>query len=352
MRRWRSSVLLLAISMLAVVIGFLRVITQPTPLPPGSSYSAQPDGALALYSWLSAAGAQPLRLTSLSTDTLPSSVLLVEPTSVVDSPTRQFLNNVADNHGTVVLAGESVQWLVLARQLGVTAEPRASPSTSVITPDGLTLPFTTRFRISADGAQPLLVEDDGTWAGLRVPYRQGTLIVIASAGPFTNAGLANPETARFVFRDVVAPAAGQAIAFDEIERPFGGVAAPGPPTANELLFQTPPGWALVYIALLTFTFLLLTGRRLGPALVARSAADSQRTMYEHVQMLADLYHRAGQLAAARSAFSRHYARQQPRATDPAMFAEALAQLNAARTEQELIKAVTSVEARRRHDPPP
>ena len=49
---------------------------------------------------------------------------------------------------------------------------------------------------------------DGDWVGLRRSYKQGTLIVLASPDPLTNAGLADASTARFVFRQVVAPSIG------------------------------------------------------------------------------------------------------------------------------------------------
>ena len=47
MSRLRSSMVLLGICVVALLIGTLRVVTQRTPLPTGSSYSAQPDGAQA-----------------------------------------------------------------------------------------------------------------------------------------------------------------------------------------------------------------------------------------------------------------------------------------------------------------
>ena len=49
MTRVRSSMVLLGICVAALLIGALRLATERTPLPAGSSYSAQPDGALALY---------------------------------------------------------------------------------------------------------------------------------------------------------------------------------------------------------------------------------------------------------------------------------------------------------------
>ena len=107
-------------------------------------------------------------------------------------------------------------------------------------------------------------------------------------------------------REIVSPAIGHAVGFDEIHHSFTPTAA-GPATVNTLLFDTPPGRAVIYVALLTFVYLLLSGRRLGPPLPARDPSEMRRTMYEHVQMLADLYRRAGQFRFAQEYFAHHYA---------------------------------------------
>ena len=64
--RWRSSMLLLGMCVVAILIGVLRLATDHPKPPSSSSYSADPDGTLALYTWLSeTAGVQPQRLTDL-----------------------------------------------------------------------------------------------------------------------------------------------------------------------------------------------------------------------------------------------------------------------------------------------
>jgi uncharacterized protein DUF4350 len=330
---------LLGICIVAVLIGALRLASQQQQQPIGSSVSAAPDGALAVYAWLGDIGAHPSRLTSRAIEPDVTSVVIVQPPTLPDAAAVQALNAVADGGGTLVLAGDSLQWLVTARSLGVTVVA-ASPSQRTLTPDGLELPIKPGFRLRAEGAQPLLVSDDGGLVGLRRAYRAGTLIVVASAAPLTNAGLRDDPTARFVYRNIVAPLQGQSVAFDEYQR-LPETTASGPTTLNQLLFQTAAGMALIYVGLLIFAYLFLTGRRLGPALAQPSAADSQRTMYEHVQMLANLYHRAGQLNVAREAFIRHYSRLHARGA-PAD-ADALTRVAAARTEAELISALADLD---------
>jgi hypothetical protein len=328
---------LLGICVVAVLIGALRLATEQQQQPIGSSVSAAPDGALGVYTWLTDTGAQTSRLTSRAIDPDVGSVVIVQPQALPDSTTRQALNRVADRGGTLVLAGDSLQWLVTARSLGVTVEP-ATPSQRTLTPDGLEVAISPRFRVRAAGAQPLLVTEDGQLAGLSLAYRRGTLIVIASATPLTNAGLRDDATARFVYRAIVAPLQDQSVAFDEYQR-VPDTSGSAPATLNQLLLQSPAGRALLYVSLLIFAYLLLTGRRLGPALAMRSAADSQRTMYEHVQMLGNLHQRAGQLNVVREAFLRHYSRLYARAGMAPAEAEALARVQSARTEAELVSAV-------------
>jgi uncharacterized protein DUF4350 len=343
--RLRSSMVLLGICVVAVVIGAIRLATQPAEQPPGSSLSSAADGALALYTWMSEMGVQTERVSTRSFDAAVGAVIIVQPPTVLDSAARGAFNAVADRGGTIVLSGDSVQWLLAARNFGVTVDT-ASPTSRAVTPDGLSFPIGDRFRLHADAATPILLADDGQWLGLEMPYRQGRLILISSSIPLSNTGLSDPSIARFVYRTVVAPLAGQTVAFDEFER-APALTGASPSSINQLLFQTSGGLAIVYAALLTFAFLLLAGRRLGPALAEPSAAESRRTMYEHIQMLADLYRRAGQLHAMRESFSRHYARRLARGAvnnrHAAKFAEALHRIESARTQAELVSAVADVD---------
>ncbi|MBV9603083.1 MAG: DUF4350 domain-containing protein [Chloroflexi bacterium] len=352
MSRIRSSMLLLGIAVAAILIGGLRLLTEQAQLPAGSSASAQPDGALALYTWLGDLGGQTQRLSDTAIDPSASTVVILEPPAILDQATRDALDAFTDRGGTIVLAGDSLPWLISARTLGVTVEPAAQQASTATTPDGLSLPLTSRYRLRAGaaGAEPLLLRDDGDWVGLNMPYRDGNLIVIASPEPLTNAGLADDATARFVFRELVSPAigSGQSVAFDEIDRSgFGSGTAAGTPNMAQLLFQTSPGRAILYAAVLTFVFLVLAGRRLGPPVYLRSAADSPRTMYEHVQMLANLYRRAGQLRVVRETLGRHYARALARGALPpsraAALSGALAGLDSATTESELVTAIATIE---------
>jgi hypothetical protein len=334
----------------AILLGLLRVATQRTPLPTGSSYSADPDGAQALFTWIHEVGGTSRRLrdSMMRDDRVPAELVILQPQSPIDPSAGRAFDVVPQHGGTLMVAGDSLAWLVYTRDLGVTVEPIRNGATSVSSPDeAIHYAVLARYRVHADGATPLLITSSGDWVALRMPYKQGSLVVLATPEPLLNAPLHNDAVARFVYREVVAPSNGGEIVFDEAHHSFAPSGLVGAPaTLNSLLFETPPGRAVVYVSVLAFAYLLLTGRRLGPPLPARPPGETRRTMFEHVQMLANLYRRAGQLAVVRSTFSRHSARLLARgASSPkraAALAEALARIDTARTESELISAVASI----------
>lgn len=342
---------LLGICIVALLIGTLRVATQRTPLPTGSSYSTQPDGAQALYTWAESIGTISSRLQDQTVlDAGPSTTLLVlQPETILDATVRDVFDRVPAQGGTLVIAGDSLAWLLYARSLGVTVEPIRNGVSGATTPDGaLTLPIVGRYRVRADPAAPLLVTADGDWVALRMPYKGGTLIVLATPQPLTNIALGEPQTARFVFREVLTGAVGRPFIVDESHHSFAPSVAGGPATVNKLLFETSAGRAVIFAAVLTFGYVLLSSRRLGPALAARPPTEMRRTMYEHVRMLANLYRRAGQLDLVRAAFGRHFARLLARGAtgsvkQTAALTAALARVEAARTESELVAAVASAQ---------
>jgi hypothetical protein len=352
MSRARSSIVLLGICVVALLIGTLRVATDRPPLPTGSSYSTQPDGAQGLYDWAATIGASSSRLQDqlLPDGQTAATLLVLQPETMLGSTVQDAFDTVPRQGGTLVVAGDSLPWLLYARKLGITVEPIRNGADSAVTPDGaLTLAMISRYRLHADGATPLLIAPSGDWVALRMPYQQGSLVVIATPQPLTNAALRDPATARFVYREVLSPAIGQPFIVDEAHHSFAPRLAGGSATVNQLLFETSPGRAVIFAAVLTFVYVLLSGRRLGPALPARPPTETRRTMYEHVQMLANLYRRAGQFAVVRQAFSRQFARSIARGASgspkrTAALALALTRVEAARTESELVAAVASAQA--------
>jgi hypothetical protein len=349
--RLRSSMVLLGICVVALFIGFLRLVTERPPPPTGSSYSTEPNGAQALYTWIESSGGRPQRLHEpiVRGAQAPRTVLILQPETPIDAAGGDGYESVTTDGGTLILAGDSLPWVLYARQLGITVEPVRGASPRAIAPDGgLQLLLAARYRLRAADAQPLLIDPNGEWLGLRKPYKQGTLIVIATPDPFLNAPLRDDPTARFTYRQLVSEASD--VAFDELHHSFAPPGISGAPaTVNQLLFTTAPGRAVLYVMGLVFAYLVLAGRRLGPALPARPPTETRRTMYEHVQMLANLYRRAGQLMTVRGTFARHYRRAVARSdastsSNSAGLREVVTRIESARSESELIAAVAAAEA--------
>jgi hypothetical protein len=343
MSRIRTSLVLLAMCVVAIVAAWVGMATQTPDLPAGSSYSREVDGAEALYLWALAEGAAPTRISqSRSAQDANAGVLLVvQPEELVSERDQRAFDAVARRGGTIVLAGGSFAARAYARELDVTLEP-AQPHASAESTDGLVLTGAYNNRVRADDATPLLVASNGDWLALRKPHLRGSVIVIASAEPLTNLGLRDPDTARFVYREILQPAIGKGLAFDEVHHSYAPSESEGP-TVNNLLFETSLGRAAVAAAVLVFGYLLLAGRRLGPPLPPRPQTSMRRTMFEHVQMLAGLYRRAGQLDVVRARLAHVYSRTLARGTFTSPHAthlsHAISDIERARSEPDLVAAV-------------
>jgi hypothetical protein len=277
--------------------------------------------------------------------------VVLQPETRLDSSAASAFDFVPEHGGTLVVAGDSWGFQLYVQSLGVTSEWMNATTWSAHTPDNsLTLRTSSRYRLRPDtslDATPLLISPDGDWLALRTPYKQGSLVVFASAEPLLNVGLHDEATARFVYREIVSSAGAGPVVFDEAHHTNApvGLSNGVPHTVGGLLFDTPPGRAIMYAAFLAFVFLILSDRRLGPPLPVRTPTETRRTMFEHVQMLANLYRRAGQFSVVRGAFARQVARQLARGVGSPKRANALAQalvrIENARSESELISAVAS-----------
>jgi hypothetical protein len=344
---------LLGICVAALLVGVLTVASQRTQLPHATSYSPQPNGAAGLFQWIDGMGGNPQRLRTafIRNEQAPTTLLVLQPETRVDPSASSAFDIVAEQGGTLVLAGDSAGSQLYARGLGVRFEAISGSTWTAHSPDNsLTLRTVARYRVRPDGdgeATPLLINSDGDWLALRMPYKQGSLVVFASADPFLNGRLRDESTARFIYREVVSPAGAGPVAFDEVHHSYVPDSIPTnvTHTVGGLLFDTPPGRALMYAAFLGFIYLILSDRRLGPPLPVRPPTETRRTMFEHVQMLANLYRRAGQFSVVRAAFARNVTRQLARGVGSpkraTVLAQALVRIESARSESELIAAVAS-----------
>jgi hypothetical protein len=346
--RIRTSLVLLALCVGAIIVSWIQVTRESERLPAGSSYSFQNDGLEGLYQWAQAVGAQPVRLRQPAIDpnSPPRTLVVVQAEDIPADRDRDVLDIVPAAGGTLVLAGDSLPQQIYARALGISLQP-ASVSSSATTSEGVSLPIPSRLRLRGGDLQPLLTSENGDIIAAKRPYLKGTLLVLATSQPLSNVGLRDPRIARFVYQQILAPVGSAGIAFDEVHHSYAPPDIEQPARLDQLVWGTAPGRAIVYGAALIFFYLLVSARRLGPPLVEPSASETRRTMYEHVQMLASLYRRAGQVATVRTSLERHYQRLLARGTLPpaqsAALGDALIQIHDAGSEHDLIAAVAAAE---------
>jgi hypothetical protein len=389
--RLRAVLYVLGIFVVLAVFAWVRGETERQDLPAGSSHSSAPNGARALFLWMEATGAHPQRLER--TDTLssapPQALFFIQPAYPMLPPARTLIDSFMDRGGTIVLAGDSFATVTLAGQLGFTltrsddpierASPPQSPAQSASRFSGADRPVvltnTNLFVERRNDARVLLEAPAGQPVAVSAPYRRGRVILISSPLPLNNAGLRDAGTARWVYGDLTSQL-GSTVYFDEIHHvPPGSSASPeGEPDLQSLmlrwLLRDPVGSAAFYAATLTFLFLLLSGRRLGPALRPVSPGAASRTMYEHVQALAGLYRRGAQFLPLRAHYAHQYRRRVARALGTAaplspdqsgpvraedlaaagvpsqratQIAQAITSINAAGSERQLAHAVRQAE---------
>ncbi len=126
------------------------------------------------------------------------------------------------------------------------------------------------------------------------------MVAVAAAFLFSNDGLRHTSNAALV--RALLPAAGQRplVAFDEYHMGFTS----GQANLQDLVYNTPWGWALLFTAVVVFAYLVINGQRFGrveplPSEIVR------RSPAEYVVSMAALFRRAGK----RRMVMNHYRQQ-------------------------------------------
>ncbi len=294
--------LLLAVATL--VFAFATVGTAPaTAGRTGSVYDEGAGGAAALRRYLEAMGANTTTLQGerFAPDVSTASVLFILGATEAITPSD------AENVRKFVVAGGTA---VVATDLGLFERPLldafglsitglALPGTHSLTSAVFADPPARALAVDRAGSLSLspralaLASDGRTTIAAAVREGRGTFYVLASLGPFLAAGLGQADNARVALafaHDAVAQ--GGTVAFDEYHHGFH-------PSADVLVLMqsTWPGRALVFAVAAGFLYLVLSGRRLGPAvpLDPRPA----RSSLEYIRGFAGLVRRSGRGEIAR-----------------------------------------------------
>jgi hypothetical protein len=267
----------------------------------GSVYDDGPGGASALRKYLGAMGAT---TTTLQGDTFAPQqtanvVLILGAGEAIAEGDSVKLRSYVRAGGTVVLATE----LGLADRsaldaFGVRVSGIAAPGSHALANAAFADPVARSLSIDRGvalgvGAQADVLATDGR-APLIVAVREGSglFVVVGSLWPFLGGGLGEADNARVVLALVKPALNGGGVAFDEYHHGLH-------PSSEVLILieRTWPGRALVFAAILTFLYLVLSGRRIGPAvpLEVRPA----RSSLEYVRGFAGLVRRSGRGEIAR-----------------------------------------------------
>ncbi len=136
----------------------------------------------------------------------------------------------------------------------------------------------------------------------------GTVYVTTAPYLFTNESLRGAGASARLVRLMMNTDAPATVAFDEYHLGFDSAAAASGAFSLATLYDTPWGWALIYLTVLSLFTLALNGRRFGRP-VPLAAAIARRSPSEYVISMAQLFQRSGK----RTAMLKHYRHRLKRA---------------------------------------
>ena len=292
------------VSALLVVVTLVFILVQTTAPSSGgrtaSAYDNGPGGAGALRRYLESMGATTATLQGSAFTPGGARVLFILGASELVSPddaarARAFVRG----GGTLVLATERGLFeRPLLDLYGVTVAGVAAPGTHDLVPAVFADPPARALSIDEGvtlalpaAATPLAGDRASAVIGA-VRDGAGLAVFVGSLRPFLGDGLGDADNARLVL-GLVRPALGGAtVAFDEYHHGFH-------PSSDVLVLlqQTWPGRALVFLALVVLGYLVLSGRRLGPAVPLDTRPA--RSSLEYIRGFAGLVRRSGHGEIAR-----------------------------------------------------
>ncbi len=301
MRLSRDVILVLALFVLLAVFTIIPAMrradmeqAQET-FVPYSTHSARPNGTLALQTWLEQIGYRTQRIEG---DTFKppdaARVLFIFPTQepFADFEAQAVLRWVERGNTLIVAARSLTSTDKLLRALKAQVVPltyvdraaleqvlSSDPEVSVNTSSGLKLDRSDYVEYLSSEQTPLLV----AWA-------QGKGKVFLSSAPFmfTNDGLRDPADARLVRAMLSAAPHGSLVAFDEYHLGFSGKQQ----SMQDLLYNRPWGWAIIFSVIAIFAYLFVNGQRFGRVMPLPKEI-ARRSPAEYVQSMAQLFRRAG-----------------------------------------------------------
>lgn len=266
----------------------------------GSIYDESPGGASVLRRYLEGVG---LTVVPIQGDRFAPSaagittLFMLGATDTIEAADLSALHDFVRLGGTLVIATDlGLNERRLLDDFGLSPRGAAIRSGDVAVRSmafaippvrTLTVDYGLGFRTGDDAT--VLIQADGTPFVALASEGRGRVFAVGSLAPFVNAGIGSSDNGRFV----LALAQGAArIGIDEYHH-----GARPAPEFTALLVQTWLGRALLAMLGLTFAYLALTGRRLGPPLPLDPRPP--RSSLEYVRSFAGLARRSGHGEIAR-----------------------------------------------------
>ncbi|HET8569281.1 MAG TPA: DUF4350 domain-containing protein [Candidatus Limnocylindria bacterium] len=260
-----------------------------------SVYDDGPGGATVLRRYLADAGLRVDTIEGARFGPIASDVVLVlGATEEIDAAAAGLFREHMDRGGTVVVATDvGFSERRLLEPFGVRVAAAAEPGDRAVRGAIFASPPVRRISVGRGVRLDLPSGADALTAGAPVAASitvgRGSLVVVGSLDPFINATVGDADNGRFA---LALARLGRSVAFDEHHH---GVRPD--PNAFAVLFGTWPGAALIAAGLSTFAYLVLSGRRLGPALPLDPRPP--RSSLEYVRAFAGLVRRSGRGEIAR-----------------------------------------------------
>lgn len=301
--------LLLAVVLLLVLVTFIVLQGEEEAPQPFDPASAAPTGLRALWLWLEALEYTVARNDG-ATFAIPDdcAVIFVFPTQQAYTTKEAYeLKHWVAAGGTLVLVGPAPLDQALGDAFLVETGASMSERLVDVAQQQPLLPdLAGPIRLSSDAptldlsrapaAIPVLTTTAGQTTLAVQQWQQGVIWHVSLHHNLTNAQLRDPAQATLVPALLRHAAPGSLILFDTYHL-FGAAASANSEirSLQDWLYRTPLGWAVLFALAVTLLFLLLQGRRLGPALPTREELR-RREAAEYVTAMANLLRRGQQRA--------------------------------------------------------
>lgn len=259
-----------------------------------SSYDEGPGGTSVLRRYLEANGVRTMTLQSdrfVVPDAVRTVLLLGATTEITGADVATLRAHVRAGGALVVASDLALSERGLLEAFGVRrGGAPVRPGEHEVASIALATPLVRRIVVDVGIALDpgpvgiALVSDRGGAIVAQIREGLGTVVVVGTLAPFLNGTIGSADNGRLAL--ALAGLAGGAVAFDEYHH---GLRAS--PDALAVLTGSWPGRSLLLAGLLTFAYLALSGRRLGPPLPLDPRPP--RSSLEFVRSFGGLVRRSG-----------------------------------------------------------